>query len=107
MAAAAGVFVTGDAAPADEALVRKSGAAEVVARGDDVASRIRALHPDGVDAAVDAALIGPQILDAVRDGGSLALVRGGRAVIRPDGRQDGRRQVGDRRRARELRRRAR
>lgn len=76
LAAAAGVVVIGDAAPADEALVRKSGAAEVVARGDDVALRVRALHPDGVDAAVDAALIGPQILDAVRDGGSLALVRG-------------------------------
>ncbi|MFC3742331.1 NADP-dependent oxidoreductase [Paractinoplanes deccanensis] len=75
MGAAAGVIVIADAAPADEALVRKSGAAEIVARGDDVARRIRGRHPRGVDAVVDAALVGPRMLDAVRDGGSLALVR--------------------------------
>ncbi|GID33409.1 NADP-dependent oxidoreductase [Paractinoplanes brasiliensis] len=76
MAAAAGVIVVADAAPTDEALVRKSGATEIVTRGDDVARRIRELHPYGVDAVVDAALIGPRMLDAVRDGGSLALIRG-------------------------------
>ncbi|WP_127508806.1 NADP-dependent oxidoreductase [Actinoplanes solisilvae] len=76
MAAAAGVIVIADAAPSDEALVRKSGATEIVARGDDVARRIRDLHPGGVDAVVDAALVGPQVVDAVRDGGSLVLLRG-------------------------------
>ncbi|MCZ7373513.1 NADP-dependent oxidoreductase [Micromonospora sp. WMMC250] len=76
MAAAAGLAVIADAAPTDETTVRTSGAAKIVARGDDVARRIRAIQPAGVDALVDAALVGPQVVDAVRDGGSLALLRG-------------------------------
>ena len=79
MASAAGVIVVGDARPADEALVRKSGAAEIVLRGDGVAQRIRSRFPGGVDAVADAALIGPQLTEAVRDGGSLALLRGSAA----------------------------
>ncbi|MFC6082982.1 NADP-dependent oxidoreductase [Sphaerisporangium aureirubrum] len=73
----AGLTVVADAAPADEALVRLSGAADVVARGSDVAGRIRARYPDGVDAVADAALIGPRLLAAVRDGGAYARFRGG------------------------------
>jgi NADPH:quinone reductase-like Zn-dependent oxidoreductase len=73
----AGLTVVADAAPADEALVRQSGAAEVVARGPDVAERIRARHPDGVHAVADAALAGPRLLDAVRDGGSYVRFRTG------------------------------
>ena len=45
-------------------------------RGDDVASAIRAIVPEGVDAVIDAALVGPPILPAIRDGGTLAVVRG-------------------------------
>jgi NADPH:quinone reductase-like Zn-dependent oxidoreductase len=75
MAAASGIVVVADAAPADEAFVRKSGATEIVVRGDDVAQRILALHPHGVDAVADAALIGPRVVEAVREGGSYAPFR--------------------------------
>ncbi len=77
MGAHAGLTVIADAAPADEALVRRSGATDVVARGSDVADRIRARYPDGVDAVADTALVGPRLLDAVRDGGTYARFRTG------------------------------
>ncbi|WP_246238735.1 NADP-dependent oxidoreductase [Acrocarpospora corrugata] len=71
----AGLTVVADAAPADEALVRRSGAADVVARGSDVAGRIRARYPDGVDAIADTALAGPRLFEAVRHGGAYARFR--------------------------------
>jgi NADPH:quinone reductase len=70
-----GLRVVADAAPADEALVRGLGADLVVARGAGCAQAIRAALPGGVDAVLDAALLGPAILPAVRDGGGLAAVR--------------------------------
>jgi NADPH2:quinone reductase len=76
LAKADGLTVVADAAPNDEALVRGFGADEVVGRGDDVASRIRALVPAGVDGVVDGALLHERALPAVRDGGGLAVVRG-------------------------------
>jgi NADPH:quinone reductase len=72
-----GLDVTADAAPAspaDEALVRSFGARHVVPRGGEAAA-VRALYPSGVDAVLDAALLGPAILPAVRDGGQLLAVR--------------------------------
>ncbi|MFE0019465.1 NADP-dependent oxidoreductase [Amycolatopsis sp. NPDC059021] len=75
LAKEAGLRVIAVAAPADEPLVREFGADEVVARGDDLAARIREVVPGGVDGVVDAALIGPSILPAIRDGGVLAVVR--------------------------------
>ncbi|MFC3499610.1 NADP-dependent oxidoreductase [Micromonospora krabiensis] len=75
MASHAGLTVVADAAPADEALVRESGASHVVARGPEVADRILAHFPGGVDAVVDVALVGPRLLDAVRDGGTLVRIR--------------------------------
>ncbi len=70
-----GLRVVAVAGAADEALVREFGAAMVVPRGDDAAHRIRDAVPDGVDGLIDAAVIGPPILPAVRDGGRLAAVR--------------------------------
>jgi NADPH:quinone reductase len=70
-----GLTVIADAAPADEALVRGLGADVVVPRGGDCAAAIREAFPDGVDAVLDAALLGPAILPAVRDGGMLVAVR--------------------------------
>jgi NADPH:quinone reductase-like Zn-dependent oxidoreductase len=70
-----GLRVVADAAPADEALVRGFGADLVVGRGSGCAEAIRAALPGGVDAVLDAALLGPAILGAVRDGGQLAAVR--------------------------------
>jgi NADPH2:quinone reductase len=56
--------------------VRSLGADAVVARGDDVASRFRAVAPEGLDALVDSALLGvTRLARAVRDGGRFARVR--------------------------------
>jgi NADPH2:quinone reductase len=71
----AGLTVLADAAAPDEALVRGLGADVVVPRGEGCAGAIREAFPDGVDAVIDAALLGPAILPAVRDGGQLAAVR--------------------------------
>ena len=70
-----GLRVIADASPADAALVKSLGADEVVARGDDVAERIRAIMPGGVDGLADGALLNAKALPAVRDGGGLAAVR--------------------------------
>jgi NADPH2:quinone reductase len=70
-----GLTVIADAAPADEALVRGLGADVVVPRGEASAAAIREAFSDGVDAVLDAALLGPAILPAVRDGGTLVAVR--------------------------------
>jgi NADPH2:quinone reductase len=67
--------VIADAAPADAGLVRRLGADAVVARGPQVAAAIRQVAPDGVDALVDAAVMGQPVLAAVRDGGQVAAVR--------------------------------
>ena len=39
------------------------------------AAAVRSIFPDGVDALLDAALVGPPALAAVRDGGQLIAVR--------------------------------
>lgn len=68
--------VVADASEADEDLVRSLGADVVVRRGDDVAQRIRDAEPGGVDAVADGSLQGDALMDAVRDGGAIATVRG-------------------------------
>jgi len=72
---AEGLRVIADAAPVDRDLVAGFGADEVVERGSDVAAAIRAAEPGGVDGLIDAAVMGPDVLGAVRDGGALAAVR--------------------------------
>src|SRR5882757_2943637 len=75
LARADGLRVIADASPNDAQLVRDLGADIVVERGDDVAQRIRQALPQGVDAAVDAAVLGWQIEPAIRPGGQLAILR--------------------------------
>lgn len=75
LAAAQGVRVIAVASPADEALLRQLGAEQFVPRADNLAATIRSLVPGGVDAVVDAAVIGPPLLPAIRDAGQLAAVR--------------------------------
>jgi NADPH:quinone reductase-like Zn-dependent oxidoreductase len=70
-----GLEVTGDAAPADVPLIRSFGARHVVPRGEPMAAAVRDRYPDGVDAVLDAALLGPAVIGAVRDGGQLLAVR--------------------------------
>ena len=71
-----GLTVIADAAEQDEQLVRGLGADIVVRRGDDVAERIRAEFPEGVDALADGSVQGPLVLPAVKDGGAVSTVRG-------------------------------
>jgi NADPH2:quinone reductase len=75
LAKADGLRVIADASEADEQLVRDLGADVVVRRGDDVASRIRAEVPGGVDAVADGAIQNTLVLAAIRDGGAVAAVR--------------------------------
>lgn len=76
LAKADGLTVIADASPADTELVASLGADIVVARGDDVASRIRNDFPDGVDGLADGAVQNELVIDAVRDGGAFTSVRG-------------------------------
>jgi NADPH2:quinone reductase len=70
-----GLEVIGDASPKDEELICSFGARHVVERGPGMAAAVRELYPSGVDAVIDAALLGQAILPAVRDGGKLLAVR--------------------------------
>ena len=75
LAARAGIRVVAVARPADRDLALELGAAEVIDR-DGITATVRALHPHGVDAAID--LVGGttahSTLAAVRDGGTYATV---------------------------------
>jgi NADPH:quinone reductase len=72
---AEGLRIVADAAPADTDLVSGLGAHVVVRRGPDVAAAIRRAGPGGVDALLDAAVMGAPVLPAVRDGGQVIAVR--------------------------------
>ena len=76
LAKADGLRVIADASEADEQLVRSLGADIVVRRGDDIAARIRAVAPDGVDALADGAVQNELAAGAGRAGGAFASVRG-------------------------------
>jgi NADPH:quinone reductase-like Zn-dependent oxidoreductase len=69
------------ASEADEAAVREFGADRFVPRGPDLADRVRALVPGGVDAVLDTALLGLDALDAVRGGGEFVAFAAGAAPI--------------------------
>ncbi|MCI2416931.1 NADP-dependent oxidoreductase [Saccharopolyspora sp. K220] len=75
LAKVAGLRVVADAAPGDEELVRKLGADAVVRRGTGVGERFREAVPAGVAAVLDAALLGADVVPALRDGGQVAIVR--------------------------------
>ena len=76
MAKADGLRVVADAAEKDEELVRSLGADVVVRRGDDVADRVRAVVPEGVDGLVDGAVQTELVVAAVKDGGVIGTIRG-------------------------------
>jgi NADPH:quinone reductase-like Zn-dependent oxidoreductase len=70
-----GLRVIADAGPSDGALVRGLGADVVVPRGAEVAAAMRSACPGGVDALLDAAVMGAPVLGAVREGGQVIAVR--------------------------------
>lgn len=72
----AGLTVIADASTADRALVEGFGPAVVVERGDDVATRILANAPGGVDALIDTAMQKEQVTSAVKPGGAFVSFRG-------------------------------
>ncbi len=76
LAKAEGLYVIADASEADEQLVSELGADVVVSRGDDIASRIREVAPNGVDGLADGAVQNELAVGAVRDGGAFVSVRG-------------------------------
>jgi len=76
LAKADGLRVIADASQADQALVSSLWAQAVVRRGDDVADRIRAVMPAGVDAVADGAASEAKVVPAVRHGGGLAVIHG-------------------------------
>jgi NADPH:quinone reductase-like Zn-dependent oxidoreductase len=84
LAKADGLRVIADASPADEALVAALGADVVLARGDDLAERVRELEPGGVDGAADGAVMNQLLVPAVRDGGGFASVRGWKGEAQRD-----------------------
>jgi NADPH2:quinone reductase len=71
-----GLQVLADTNPADEELVRGFGADVVVPRGDGLVAAVREAAPGGVDGVLDTAVLGRDVLPAVRPGGGLAFVRG-------------------------------
>ncbi|MFF1922875.1 NADP-dependent oxidoreductase [Streptomyces sp. NPDC058221] len=81
LAALRGLRVVAYAAAEDEALVRGAGARWFVPRPADLAEAVRALVPGGVDAALDAAVVGLPALGAVRNRGAFVSVVGGAAPV--------------------------
>ena len=65
----------------DERLVRGLGAELFVPRSADLAAAVRTLVPGGVDAVIDAAMVGLRALDAVRGGGAFIAVAAGAAPV--------------------------
>ncbi|RDI68302.1 NADP-dependent oxidoreductase [Nocardia pseudobrasiliensis] len=70
-----GLTVFADASPRDRQLVADLGADVVVARGPDVAQRIREQARGGVDSVIDCALLGSAVLPAIGDNGSYVALR--------------------------------
>ncbi|UGT43064.1 NADP-dependent oxidoreductase [Nocardia yamanashiensis] len=77
LAKARGLRVVATAGAADAESVRSLGAEFFVPLGARLGEAVRALVPGGVDGAVDAAVLGAEALDAVRNRGAFAAVVGG------------------------------
>src|SRR5215472_17370774 len=71
-----GLRVIAVASPQDEALVKRFGAKAFVPSGDGAIRAVYDAAPGGVDGLIDAAVLDAAVLPAVRDGGTLATVRG-------------------------------
>jgi NADPH:quinone reductase-like Zn-dependent oxidoreductase len=72
-----GLRVVAVAGADDEELLKSLGADVFVPRSDDLVAAVRAAEPDGVDGLLDAAIVGPSAVGAVRDGGAFVAVTAG------------------------------
>lgn len=95
LAAHRGLRVVAEAAAEDEPLLKQLGAEIIVARHEEpadaphatataaasLAERYRRAVPEGVDALVDAAVVGEPVLGAVRDGGAVVTCRPGELAV--------------------------
>jgi NADPH:quinone reductase-like Zn-dependent oxidoreductase len=72
-----GLTVIAAASAHDEELVRLMGAEHFVDRSQDLTTAVRRIAPGGVDALVDAAVVGVGAQEAVRNGGRHVHVQGG------------------------------
>jgi NADPH:quinone reductase-like Zn-dependent oxidoreductase len=79
LAAARGWRVIAVAGAADEQLVRSLGAHDFVSRDVELAPAVRAIVPGGVDAVIDAAVLGIAAHGALRGGGTFIAVISGAA----------------------------
>lgn len=77
LAHAEGLRVAAIAAPQDAAYLHEAGADTFIERGGDAAARVRQIFPEGVDGVVDAANLRTAIAPAVRDGGTIIVLRPG------------------------------
>lgn len=71
-----GLRVVADAKPEDEELVHGYGADVVVPRGEGFVATVRQAAPEGVDGLYDTALLHERAFGAIRDGGTMVVVRG-------------------------------
>jgi NADPH:quinone reductase len=71
-----GLRVIADAKPQDADLVRGFGADVIIPRGEGFTEAVREVAPEGADGVYDTALLRRSVLGAIRDGGSIAVVRG-------------------------------
>jgi len=75
LAHAAGMTVLADASERDEELVHSLRAHEIFRRGPELAAAVRAQRPGGADGLIDAALMGPVVYPAVKDGRNVVTLR--------------------------------
>ena len=71
-----GLRVIAVARPQDEAVVKRFGAERFVPSGEAAVRGLRDATGGGVDGLIDAAVLDAAVLPAIRDGGTLATVRG-------------------------------
>ncbi|NIE66888.1 NADP-dependent oxidoreductase [Burkholderia sp. Ax-1719] len=76
LAKSAGLRVIADAKPEDERLLRELGADVVVPRGAGFATEVAAFSLNGIDGVVDAGVVGLELAAIVREGGTVATLRG-------------------------------
>jgi len=77
-----GLYVIVDAKGSDRNALHALGADEIINRGPDFQHAVQKKHPSGVDGVIDAATLGEAAIALVKNGGSVAVLRGAIAVSR-------------------------